>query len=673
MPLLLIATQAFGAAAPVDGTPVRGLWWNPGNSGHGIDLHRQTGTSDYTMLWFTYDEQGTGTWYAGSGKLDGDHLVMQLLEFRWNGASAEPRDAGSAEWVFESHEQARLDWRIGDRQGSEPLVPFEYTPGLTSLPLSGLWYDPSEPGWGLSVSTAGRIRVVIAYYYDQSGVARWAIGSGAASELDVPLLSFTGTCLGCPPAEASSTVTGSVALEPQFDAIGVDLDIQDPATPWQRLVETTRLTEPVYHFGLPDNAEATEVLAFAAVNILPMDRDEVLEDHVVMTRQRLIETVSPMTEADIPQGTRLIVRPGAWLMPGLTDAHVHLPFAFSVGEDLFVFMAYGVTTIRGMWGNDLLVDQRNSLAAADAFAPRIFTAGPGIESPGFWPGTVEVQNAVQARSAVSQMAGAGYDYIKIYNRQTPDVYAAIMDQATILGIDVVGHIPFAVDLQTALNGPQRSIEHLRGYPPRVTQARVDSWNTSLDPLQVQRWAETTISAEVWNCPTQVALEHKGTDVPELAQTPAFQALSSSYQGLLLDPSTQPFAQSPLSISNERAMIRALADAGAPLLVGTDAGIRFTLPGWSIHEELQIFIEAGVSPYTTLRSATYEFARFMRAEDRWGSIRPGLEADLLLVEGDPLEDVSRLLHNRLGVMVRGVWMSRSAIDDKLEELAADQVN
>lgn len=668
--LFLFTANAWGFPVPLDQTPVRGFWIPSDSTSQGFDLQRQQGTLNYAMLWYTYDEQGIGTWYLGNGVLDGNRLVMNLLSFEWDGVSETANEAGTAEWSFDDHQIAKFHWQLGERSGTESVTAFQFATGVPLQASSGMWGPPDEGGWGLSVATQGDTRATIVYYYGLDGKARWALGSAPSPDQPIELHSFTGPCLGCSGPEPGFSLAGSLELAVDQDMMLLNLDIDGPHGPWQKATPLEYLTEPLFNKAMPALASDTESLAFSGVNILPMHDDTVLEDHVVVTRDGLIESVEPRLGAEVPQGSRLVSSPGSFLLPGLADSHVHLPLAFNAENDLFVFMAYGVTTIRMMWGNSVLLNRRPLLDSGEMFGPRLFTASPGIESPAFWGGTIEARTAAEATAATFDLWVSGYDFIKIYNNQTVEVYQAIMNEASRLAIDPIGHVPFDVDLGLALDGPQRSIEHLRGYPPKVTSNRVDSWNTSLDMGQVQQWAERSVTAEVWNSPTQVALEHKASDISQLSATPAYRALSFAYKNLLGQSNTQPFAQSSQSILNERIMIKALAEAGAPLLVGTDAGIRFTLPGYSMHEELQIFVDAGVSPYTTLRSATYEFARFMRAEDSWGSIQPGLAADMILVHGNPLEDISRLLDERQGVMVRGEWMSREFIDQRLAELAGD---
>lgn len=174
-------------------------------------------------------------------------------------------------------------------------------------------------------------------------------------------------------------------------------------------------------------------------------------------------------------------------------------------------------------------------------------------------------------------------------------------------MDFVGHVPRRIEVEHVLESGQRSIEHLGGYQ-FITGAN-----------RIERLVELTKERGAWNCPTISVQKRLGSvRIPKL-----------------------------------RELVHLLDEAGAGLLIGTDSGIDLTEPGVSIHEELGEFVTAGLSPYGALRGATHGAARFLAGEREFGSVAPGLRADLLLLDGNPLDDV-RFVRRPRGVMLRGAW-------------------
>lgn len=364
-------------------------------------------------------------------------------------------------------------------------------------------------------------------------------------------------------------------------------------------------------FGAPSGSAPAGTLAVVDVNVVPMDRPLVLRHQTVIVRGGRIAWLGPAAAARVPAGARVVQGNGRYLMPGLIDMHVHLRRA-----DLPLYLAAGITTVRNMWGHEEVQQLQRDVATGVMRGPTIFSASPGLDgTPPQWPGTVQVLDSAAAGDAVRAQVAAGWSWIKVYTQLTPPAYHAIMAAARAAGIPVVGHVPLRVDIHDALASGQRSIEHLTGYDRAVSRTgRGGTWGwTDADTSRYPGLVAATVAAGTWNCPTLAI----------------FVKLAEQH----------PAGERPGIIERRRQFVRALSRAGAHLLAGTDAGIGIVAPGASLHDELAELVAAGLTPYQALRAATVDAAAFL-GRPELGRIGAGAAADLLLVAGNPLEDIGQ---------------------------------
>ncbi|MDF2774595.1 MAG: amidohydrolase, partial [Geminicoccaceae bacterium] len=326
-----------------------------------------------------------------------------------------------------------------------------------------------------------------------------------------------------------------------------------------------------------------------------------------------------------PEGAVVVEGSGRYIMPALIDMHVHLR-----SGELDAYVTAGVGTVRNMWGFSVLPAWMRDIEAGARSGPRVVSASPGLDgTPPQWPETVIVTDPNAAREAVLAQVDAGWAYLKSYARLSPEVFDSIMTVARSAGLPVVGHVPLAVDVRHAIDEGMRSIEHFTGYDRAVSRTGRGGTFGWVD-AEASRFGSLigiTVQAGVWNCPTLT-----------IYSTLARQQHSA--------------ADANRIIANRRRFVLELARAGAGLLVGTDAGIDVVAAGTSIHDELEEFVAAGLSPFQALEGATTNAAKFLGREDI-GRAAVGAQADLLLLRRNPLADI-RVTREIDGVVLRGAW-------------------
>jgi imidazolonepropionase-like amidohydrolase len=413
---------------------------------------------------------------------------------------------------------------------------------------------------------------------------------------------------------------------------------------------------PVDESGAPAASTATR-LAITNVTVVPMDRESSIPGQTVLVEGGVISAIEDAASAVVPPGAEVIDGTGRFLMPGLIDMHVHLMSDPGAEHDLVVALAAGVTSLRIMWGSQTHLGWRSAVREGSLIGADLFVATAGLDgSPPFWPGTIVVDGEGEARAAVRELHASGYDFIKLYERLQLAPYLAILDEADALGIRAIGHVPRALTAPFAIDSGQFTIEHFSRFAAELTTT--GSWSGSLDGSSLAALAERIRLAGTWNCPTLTVQIRSQADVAGLKANPLYALLSRPMREWLDSPQPQPPAQPGSGDELRKQVLAALVEAGTGVLIGTDAGVRYVFPGFSIHEELRHFVDAGLSPFETLRAATADAALALEAPDR-GTIAVGRRADLLLLDSDPLEDVGNV-NRRVGVMAGGKWFTQSRL-------------
>jgi imidazolonepropionase-like amidohydrolase len=435
----------------------------------------------------------------------------------------------------------------------------------------------------------------------------------------------------------------------------------------------------------PPPAKAPDsVVAFVDVTVIPMDRQRSLPHQTVLVGGGRILAIGPTDRVKVSAGGLRVDGRGKFLIPGLAEMHAHIPGGqasdSTVERTLFLYVAGGITTIRGMLGHPRHLDLRGRAARGELISPTIYTSGPSFNGN-------SVRIPESATKMVAEQKAAGYDFLKIHPGIEREVFDSLAATAQRVGIKLAGHVPLAVGLQRALEARYASIDHLDGYveamvrkdsPISPAQSEFFGLNLGeqLDASRLPALVEATRKAGVWNVPTQMLMENlvPGVGVEELARRPEMRYVAASTlsqwaeeKSSLLEETGSSPKSVQMTMETRRKLIKALHAGGAGLLLGSDAPQIYNVPGFSTHRELETLVAAGLTPYQALETGTRNVAVFFGTLASTGTIEVGKRADLILLDADPLKDV-RNTTRRAGVMLAGRWLPRAAIETQLEAIA-----
>jgi imidazolonepropionase-like amidohydrolase len=418
------------------------------------------------------------------------------------------------------------------------------------------------------------------------------------------------------------------------------------------------------------NLQGSEpVVAFVDVNVVPMNRDGVLEHQTVVVRGTRIAELGPAARVRAPAGATTVNGTGKYLMPGFAEMHGHFPNP-NAGPELtenvlFLYVANGVTTVRGMQGSLPHLELKARVARGELLGPRLWVPGPALT--GNSAPTPEV-----GRRLVEEQKAAGFDHLKIHEFLSRETYDTIVATAKRLGIRFGGHVPDAVGVYHALESGQASIDHLDNYVETV------GGPDSADDARIARVVTATCAAHAWTVPTLALWEtFLGTeDSVVLAARPELRFVSRGWRnnwaqqlkGMREQNANEPRDRRLATLALRRRILKALQTAGCPIAFGTDSPQLYSVPGFSIHREMSSMVAAGLTPQQILQAGTRNPARYFGAEQEFGSVAAGQRADLILLNGNPLTDLANV-GRRAGVMVNGRWLPEAEIQARLERIAA----
>jgi imidazolonepropionase-like amidohydrolase len=455
-------------------------------------------------------------------------------------------------------------------------------------------------------------------------------------------------------------------------------------------------------FAIAQHAPAPAPIVINHVTVINPGASSVRADQAVVILGDRITAVFDAGKFHPAKNARVIEGKGQYLIPGLWDMHVHSAFGdwFPGGRDIILplLIANGVTGVRDMGGDlPVLMEWRKQITAGQIIGPRMVMSGPMLDGylPGGklrFPSSVAVTTPASAVAAVDLLKAQGVDFIKVQSVISHDAYLAAAAEAHKRGLPIVGHVPDTVRIKEVVEAGQKSIEHLMGIFEGCSteedrfvkgEGNLKLLLTTQDPQRCHALTRLLAQNQTWQVPT-LAWQRGGTflDQRDLKHQPLEKYVPAYWRDVtwrrFTDEMMPDLLRDPLTLrqqyfaSNLR-MVGALHRAGVPFMAGTDSapGV-YIMPGFSLHDELANFVEAGFTPMESLQTATSNPAKFLGRESSDGSVASGKIADLVLLSANPLDDI----HNTqkiTAVIANGQLFDRATLDQILikVEFAAKQ--
>ena len=440
-----------------------------------------------------------------------------------------------------------------------------------------------------------------------------------------------------------------------------------------------------------------EVLAVVGATLIDGIGNQPRNDTAVVLAGDRIVWVGNRRDVVVPEGAQVVEARGRFVIPGLWDLHTHLT---SSREEVYppLYIANGVTGIREMWGDAALHALRDRIEGGRLLGPRIVIASDIIDGPSsVWPDATQVANADEGRAAVRAAKAEGADFVKVYSFLDRDTLAAIVEEGRVLGLPVAGHLPWRVPAVQASDFGMRGMEHLFGLPTAVSGREAEIQRTladtpidparprkfydlareldrqassAYDPIKAQALYARLARNGTWQSPTLTVLRVASSPADTYADDPRLKYIPADVRAYWSQRITELAPSTPEQIAQQREFLRfrlrmvgEMYAAEVGVIGGTDAPNPYTFPGFGVHDELQLLVEAGLTPMQALRCMTADAARFLGMQESVGTIAPGKAADLVLLDADPLGAVrnTRKIHS---VVVRGRMLSRRRLDEML---------
>ena len=450
----------------------------------------------------------------------------------------------------------------------------------------------------------------------------------------------------------------------------------------------------------------TPALVITHVTVIDMVRPRPRADMTVIVRGNRISSITKSGRVRIPKNAQVIDGRGKFLIPGLWDMHVHALRNERFNFFFPLFIANGITGIRDMGttaeGFAALPQLRKQIANGERIGPRIFAAGRILDGPRpvVPENSIPFNTPAEARKIVRSLKKGGADFIKVYDGVPRESYFAISDEARRLNLAVVGHVPTAITAFEASDAGQKDFEHLgnilrscsiltameldertaaqwnisgipdgpAGIPARIskrTQIELDSYSNQKCLLLFARLKKNG----TWQVPTLVT-KHAQTFVDSLRQAedprrkyipPAMLESWRPENNFLFKYRTPEFIEIRKRLyEKEVELVRAMHRAGVSFMAGSDIPAPYMYPGFSLHDELGLLVEAGLTPFEALLAATRKPAEFMNLSRDLGTVQTGKLADLILLDANPLEKISNTKQIR-AVIFDGRYLSKEMLE------------
>jgi len=440
-------------------------------------------------------------------------------------------------------------------------------------------------------------------------------------------------------------------------------------------------------------AQRNDIL-FRNVNVIDVKSGRVAANQNVLIRGNIIRKISKRKIA--PKAATVIDASGKFLIPGLCDMHVHT-FRNAVDkrkEYYFpLFIANGVTGVRDMWTKTpnmkFINEWREGVNNGSLVAPRFLFVGTLVDGiPPVWPASDTIRTVDEARAMVHTIRDGGLDFVKVYGHLSREVYFAIADECKKTGFPFAGHVPDSVSLVEAVQSGQETIEHLFGIltkwadvssnEEKFKSIKRGEWTPALRMELLQSFSEEKAAAiaalmkekGTWLCPTisvdesymlagnKKLIEDERLQYATESERKSWTDLHNAYK-----PESRPFQQ--FRFQTGLRYVNLMYKNGVNILAGTDVGNAFLYPGFSLHDELIHLVNAGLPPLAALQAATINPARYTGKEKQFGTVSKGKLADLVLLDANPLVDISNTKKIN-AVVLNGRLFQRKELDGLLVE-------
>ena len=439
-----------------------------------------------------------------------------------------------------------------------------------------------------------------------------------------------------------------------------------------------------------NSIEQNRVIAFLHVTVIPMDRERELNDQTVVITDRKITAIGPSSKVKVPEGAFRVDATDRFLIPALCDMHVHLlGEAWNLmlpadkqlhGKDvpserfLFPYIANGVTTVQDLFGTSDEISLRQRIVSGEIIGPRLILA-KAIDGAGrSWPPplTTWVANADEAAKAVRDAKASGYDKIKVYSFLDKASYDAIIRTAKELNLDVIGHIPMSISPEYAIESGQKMFAHSEEL------AKHAKGDYSTD--RINYFADLMAKNGVWMTPTLVTshtfIELFANPDSVLHRSEAVYYRHPMQQGTWNFMTEKLYLPVPAAGREkirldfekfQQPLTKAFFDRGGRMIAGSDTILPGLVPGFALHRELKELVDIGLTPYQALRTSTTAPFEYLGEIDKAGTIEVGKLSDLVLVDADPLKDISNAA-KIYGVLIRGRWIGDDELKSRMKDIA-----
>ena len=442
-----------------------------------------------------------------------------------------------------------------------------------------------------------------------------------------------------------------------------------------------------------------KTLVFTHVTVIDATGAPAKPDMTVVIKGDRIAALGKTAKLDVPENAHVVDATGKFLIPGLWNMHIH---PLDEKDYLALFIANGVTGVRVMRGEPMYHKWRREISAGKLIGPRLVIASPFIDGPDFiFSGSIIVSNQDEGRRAVRKVKKEGADLVKIFYDIPPDAYFAIADEAKKQGIPFAGHVPYLVSAAEASDAGQQSIEHgyyvlmacssrseeelkkelketLVTHPGSLlhVRARAKLWSDTYSETKAAELFARFVKNSTWVCPTLMLSNSLSfRDEQDLANDPRLKYMPlSSKDGWKNDvyvawATGEGRADNKKLCEKHLAIVDAMRRAGVGLLAGTDTtGVAYCFPGFGLHDELELLVQAGLSPMQALQTATYNPAKCLGKLDSMGTVERGKVADLVLLDSNPLQDISNT-RRIVAVVVGGKIFDKTALQKMLAQVEA----